>query len=174
MFLKWADQEQIKDLFVDWKEVKHPDFPNQKVEVGGIKPYAQNNPPVKYLTELTEPYLAFVGNYVKNMPTHEITEQKVEKVSTDLYRITIMATNRGFLPSYSEINDKLKFTSRIRTKIMLNSNQKMLAGRKVQLQNALLPNQSVTHSWLVSGKGKVTIETGCATTGYASLELNLN
>lgn len=173
-FLKWADQEQLKDIFVEWKAINHPDFPNQKVEVGGIKPYALQNPPIKYLEQLVEPHLAFLTDYVNNFPTHEVFDQKVEKLGNNVYRITIKASNKGFLPSYSEINDKLKFTSRIRTKIILNNNQKMLSGRKVQLQNALLPNQTIEHTWLVSGNGKLTIETGCATTGYSTVELNLN
>lgn len=173
-FLKWADQEQLTDVFVEWKDIKHPDFPNNKVEVGGIKPYALQNPPVKYLESLVDAHQSFINDYINQFPTHEITEHQLEKLGNNVYRLTVKVSNKGLLPSYSEINDKLKFTSRVRTKLMLNSNQKMLSGRKVQLQNSLLPNQTYEHSWLISGNGKITIESGCATTGYKTLELNLN
>jgi hypothetical protein len=173
-FLKWADQEQLKDVFVDWKDIKHPDFPNQKVEVGGIKPYALQNPPMKYLEQLVDSHYTLFNDYVNHFPTHDVSEQNVENLGNNVYRITIKVSNKGFLPSYTEINDKLKFTSRVRTKLILGNNQKMLSGRKVQLENALLPNQTVEHSWLVSGNGKISIETGCATTGYKILDLNLN
>lgn len=173
-FLKWADQEQLKDVFVDWKDIKHPDFPNQKVEVGGIKPYALQNPPIKYLEKLVDSHYTFFTDYVNHFPTHEVSEQNVENLGNNVYRITIKVSNKGLLPSYTEINDKLKFTSRVRTKLMLGNSQKMLSGRKVQLQNALLPNQTLEYSWLVSGNGKISIETGCATTGYKILDLNLN
>lgn len=173
-FLKWSDQEQITDNYIKWKTVNHPDFPGKTVEVGGFKPYALQNPPVKYLEQLVEPHFAFLSDYVQNFPTHDILEHQLEKLGNGLYRITIKAANKGMLPSYSEMNDKLSYNSRVRTKIILNNNQKMLSGRKVQLQNALLPNQTIEHTWIVSGTGKLTVETGCATTGYATLELNLN
>ena len=46
--LRWFDREKI-DGFVPWKEVKHPDFPDKKVEVGGVKPFMMLNPPAKEL-----------------------------------------------------------------------------------------------------------------------------
>ena len=142
--------------------------------MGGIKPYALQNPPMKYLEQLVDSHYTLFNDYVNHFPTHDVSEQNVENLGNNVYRITIKVSNKGFLPSYTEINDKLKFTSRVRTKLILGNNQKMLSGRKVQLENALLPNQTVEHSWLVSGNGKISIETGCATTGYKILDLNLN
>src|SRR5690606_36100125 len=44
-FLTWAQKEGINDVFIPWTAVTHPDFPNQKVEVGGIKPFVKHTPP---------------------------------------------------------------------------------------------------------------------------------
>ncbi len=173
-FLKWADAHQITDIFVPWKEVKHPDFPKNKVEVGGIKPYVIQNPPIKFINELVEGHTKFINNVLIKMPTHEIVEPKVEELSPGLYRITIKTVNSGGLPSYASINDKFKFTSRLKTQIDLDKNQSMVSGRKITLSNSLQPNDSEQYSWLISGKGKVTITSGCAKTGESSIQLNLN
>jgi len=59
-FLRWAAKEGIKNSFVDWKQVNHPDFPNQKVEVGGIAPYTMLNPPYKYVKKISEKNTDFI------------------------------------------------------------------------------------------------------------------
>lgn len=172
-YLKWMDSEMIKDQFVEWKEVKHPDFPSHKVEVGGIKPYALYNPPVKYIENQVNGHVAFLNDVFRKMPTHEIIDPKVEKLNDNLYRVTVAITNKGFMPSYSEISDKLKFTSRIRTEIFPAAGQSRVSGRKVVVENTLQPNESRTHTWLITGKGQLSIESGCKTTGVSKITLDL-
>ena len=46
-YLRWAQQQGITNTFTDWKQVQHPDYPNQKVEVGGLDPFVLINPPYK-------------------------------------------------------------------------------------------------------------------------------
>src|SRR5262249_37418455 len=38
-FALWMDLNQ-ESRFINWKEIKHPAFPEKKVEVGGFMPYA--------------------------------------------------------------------------------------------------------------------------------------
>lgn len=173
IFIKWLEQENLMNNFVVWKEIKHPDFPNQKVEVGGFAPYIKKNPPMQYLEKQVDGHVNFLKTIANQMPTHEIVDQKVEKLDANLYRITLKITNKGFMPSYTEINDKLKFTSRIKTEIQLKDNQKRVAGKKITLQNALQPNESSEHTWLINGNGSVNITSGCATTGIATVTLDL-
>lgn len=172
-FLKWLDQENLTANFVNWTEIKHLDFPNQKVEVGGFVPYIKNNPPLKYLESHVDCHVNFLKDVANALPTHEIVEEKVEKLDANLYRITIKVTNKGLMPTYTEINDKLKFTSRLKTEIKLNVNQKRIAGKKFVLQNALQPNETTEHTWLINGNGSVTITSGCSTTGVSSITLDL-
>jgi hypothetical protein len=173
ILIKWLEQENLINHLVSWKEIKHPDFPNQKVEVGGFAPYIKKNPPLQYLEKQVDSQLNFLKSIYNMLPTHEIVEQNIEKLATNLYRITIKITNKGFMPTYTEINDKLKFTSRIKTEILLKDNQKRVSGKKIILQNALQPNESAEHTWLINGSGNVTITSGCATTGIASVTLEL-
>jgi len=39
-YLRWAQQQGITNAFTEWKTVSNIDYPNQKVEVGGLDPRA--------------------------------------------------------------------------------------------------------------------------------------
>jgi len=173
-FLKWAEKEGLKNVFVDWKSINHPDFPGKKAEVGGFVPYALNNPPKKYLEEAAQGHLVFLDKLLTSMPIIETEAPKVEKLQDQLYRITLKVANKGLLPSYAEIGDKVRFTSRFKTQLDLNNSQAMVTGRKVILENAIQPDEVRTYTWLISGKGKVKITTGCATTGTKEITVDLN
>ena len=172
-YLKWATKENLTDVFVNWTAIKHPDFHNQKAEVGGFVPYTLNNPPAKYLEERTAKHQLFLEEFLAAMPTIETTTPLVEKVQNDLYRITIKVVNKGLLPTYTEIGDKIRFVSRMKTELLLAKNQSMVSGRKYFLRNTMQPNESEEYSWLIAGSGKVTIQTGCATTGIKELIVEL-
>ena len=131
------------------------------------------NPPAKYVENQIGGHLAFLNDVIKKMPTHDIVDPKVEKLNDNLYRVTVSITNKGGMPSYSSISDKLRYTSRIKTEIKLASGQNRVTGRKYVIENALQPNEAKTHSWLISGKGQVTVESGCNTTGISKLSLDL-
>ena len=173
-FLAWADQEKINDIFVPWTSVEHPDFKNKKVEVGGLKPYVLFNPPVSYIDQQVSGHTHFFYELLSGLPTHDIVEPLVEKISDNLYRVTLKTVNKGALPSYAIINDKFRFTSRLLTEIKLNDKQKLISGKKIHKGTALQPNQSVEHSWLISGKGTVSISSGSAKTGISTIQFNLN
>jgi hypothetical protein len=173
-FLKWSDSQNIKDVFVDWSVIKHPDFPNQKVEVGGFVPYALNNPPVNFLEETATKHVLFVEELLAAMPKIETNIPEVEKINENLYRVTIKVANKGLLPTYAEIGDKIRFVSKMKTEIILQKNQLMVSGRKYFIRNSMQADESDEYSWLISGAGKVTITTGCATAGFKEVIADLN
>lgn len=172
-FLKWADSQNVKDVFVDWSVIKHPDFPNQKVEVGGFVPYALNNPPVNFLEETATKHVLFVEELLAAMPKIETNVPEVEKIKENLYRVTIKVANKGLLPTYTEIGDKIRFISKMKTEILLQKNQSMVSGRKYFIRNSMQADESEEYSWLISGAGKVTITTGCATAGFKKVIADL-
>ncbi len=172
-FLKWADKEQLKNVVVDWTPVKHPDFPNQKVEVGGLVPYALHNPPAAFLEPVVAKHTLFIESLLAAMPKIETSQPLVEKVQNGLYRVSVTVVNKGLLPTYASIGDKVRFTSRMKTELQLTKGQTMISGRKVALRDALQADESETHTWLVAGSGKLTILTGCATTGTKELTVEL-
>jgi hypothetical protein len=87
--------------------------------------------------------------------------------------VTVKVVNKGLLPTYTEIGDKIRFVSRMKTELVVAKNQSIVSGRKHYLRNAMQAGESEEYSWLISGSGKVTIQTGCATTGVKELIVEL-
>lgn len=172
-FLKWADSQNVKDVFVNWSDLKHPNFPNQKVEVGGFVPNALNNPPLNFLEETATKHVLFVEEFLAAMPKIETNVPEVEKIKENLYRITIKVANKGLLPTYAEIGDKIRFVSKMKTEIVIQKNQFMVSGRKYFIRDSMQADESEEYSWLISGAGKVTITTGCATAGFKEVIADL-
>ncbi len=54
--------------FTEWKTIQHPDFPNQKVEVGGIDPFVLINPPYKLVPDLVKKHTAFLVKLASCQP----------------------------------------------------------------------------------------------------------
>jgi hypothetical protein len=172
-FLKWADREKLTDVFVEWKEIKHPDFPDKKAEVGGIAPYAKLNPPVNYLSETAEKHLKFITGLGMQMPDVQIVNVRTESLGNGLNRITLQVVNKGLLPTYADMGDRVRWVKKVKTELFLGNGQSIVSGRKIILRNALGAGESEEYTWLISGTGKLTIQAGCPTAGVASTEVTL-
>ncbi|MCS7019814.1 MAG: M14 family metallopeptidase [Cytophagales bacterium] len=172
-FLKWADREKLTDVFVEWKEIKHPDFPDKKAEVGGLAPYAKLNPPVSYLNETADKHVQFVAGLGMQMPEIQIVNLKTESLGNGLNRITLQVVNKGLLPTYADIGDRVRWVKKVKTELFLSNGQSIVSGRKINLRNALAAGEAEEYSWLISGTGKLTIQAGCPTAGTASTEITL-
>ena len=96
--LRWLEVEQI-DGFINWKAVDHPDFPGQKVEVGGFKPYVLTNPPVRLLKGLADQHVQAWTEAAGLLPKLSLPEVKCKPVGAGLYRLTLVVRNDGFLPT---------------------------------------------------------------------------
>lgn len=171
-FLKWADKEKI-DAFVNWTAIKHPGFEGKKAEVGGIPSYLMQNPPVKYLDTAAVKHQRFVVELLKAMPEVQIVNPKVESLPNGVSRVTVQVLNRGLLPTYAEIGDKVRFVYKVRTDVKLSGSQTLLSGKKTNYRGALDAGEVVEYTWLVNGKGKLLIEAGCPTAGIQTIELNI-
>jgi hypothetical protein len=173
IFFKWADAEKIP-VFVDWKEIKHPDFPGKKVEVGGLMPYARWNPPVSYLDDIAQRHNRFLLDLTAAMPTLDVVNVKVENLQAGVNRVTLQVINKGFLPTFADLGNRVKYVSKVRTTLNTTTTQIILSGKKINLQPALGAGELVEYSWLISGTGKISVEVTCPTAGAKTLELTLN
>ncbi|WP_448520584.1 M14 family metallopeptidase [Rhodoflexus sp.] len=172
-FLKWADREKLTDVFVEWKEIKHPDFPDKKAEVGGLAPYAKLNPPVNYLNETADKHVQFIAGMGMQMPDIQIVNLKTESLGNGLNRITLQVVNKGLLPTYADLGDRVRWVKKVKTELFLGNGQTIVSGRKINLRNALGAGEMEEYTWLISGTGKLTIQAGCPTAGTASAEVTL-
>ncbi len=172
-FLKWAVANNVT-AFVDWKPVNHPDFPGQKAEVGGLVPFAKNNPPANLLAEVADKHLKFLVSLGNAMPEIELVNVKTETLSPGLTRITADLHNRGLLPTQAELAERVQYLPKIKIVVNLGKNQKILSGRAIQVYTPTLAGNGVLPlSWLVSGSGPMTIEAGSPSVGTARTTVQL-
>ncbi len=171
-FMAWANREGITDVFVPWTAVSHPDFPNQKVEVGGIKPFVMHNPPYALVDSIALEHTNFVLELAKLQPKLEFHNVKVEKLSGGLSRITADLYNNAPLPTHSELGEKSRWLRKIRIDITKDK-EEVLAGNTINLIDKLDAFESKTMSWIVKGSGNVEIKAGAAHTGFAVLNVKL-
>ncbi len=100
--LRWLDREKV-DGFVPWKRIEHPDFPGRVVEVGGLKPFVRLNPPARELEPLADKHWRFLRRLVELLPQLAIHQSKAEPLGGGVWRVSVTAVNRGYLPSVSQM-----------------------------------------------------------------------
>lgn len=171
-FMAWADREGLTDVFVPWASVNHPDFPNQTVEVGGIKPFVMYKPPYKLVDSIAIEHINFILELAKMQPKLEFHNVKVEKLSGGLNRITADLYNNAPLPTHSELGEKSRWLRKIRIDITKDKKE-VLAGNTINLIDKLDAFETKSLSWIVKGSGNVEIKAGAAHTGFAVLNVKL-
>lgn len=85
-----------KDAFVPWKRYKHPTL--GEVEIGGIKPYAFVTPPSGEINEIISQRIPFICDMARMLPSFEINNVTLKRVSSDVWRVKAWIVNNGFLP----------------------------------------------------------------------------
>ncbi len=96
--LKWFD-ENVPEAFVKWHPVEHPDFPDQKVEVGGYAPFALTNPPAAMVEQVTAGHTDFLTSAAQRLPRIGVREVDVRHLGRSVYEVRIEVENTGFLPT---------------------------------------------------------------------------
>ena len=173
-FLQWAEQEGLENYFVDWTEVRHPDFPNKKVEVGGISPFVMTNPPYQMVAKISASHTDFVLEVAKLQPNVTIQNIVTEKVDNNITRVTLAVHNEGILPTHTQMGERSRWLRRVKVELKLTNSQELLSGRKIQLINNIEGDSSKEITWLIKGKGNVTVSAGAAHTGVSNATINLN
>ena len=172
-YLNWAKKENISNAFVDWKPIQHPDFPNQKVEVGGISPYKMINPPYKMVADISKKHTDFILELAKMQPNIILQNLTSETVGNGLTRISVDVHNQGLLPTHTEMGKKSRWLRKIKVAIKLSKNQQIISGREITLVNSIDGDSSLKFSWLIKGKGNVSIDAGTSHTGSDSATIKL-
>lgn len=93
------------DGFVPWTPIEHPDFPGQKVEVGGFKPFYRLNPPAAELDGFVEKQLTFLTQAAAKWPQLSVTNVKTESLGGGVVRLSLTVVNEGFLPTMTEMGE---------------------------------------------------------------------
>lgn len=173
-FLKWAATQNM-DVFLPWKPIaSHPDFPGQKVEIGGLRPFARAMLPEAELDNAAARHLAFMSQFVKLMPDVQIVNVKTEPLGNGVFRVSAMVHNKGLLPTHSDLANRIRYEDRMKVTLTPAANQKILTGRQVQLLRSSLAGNGVEEmTWLVSGPGTLTLEAASGPAGRSTVQVPL-
>ncbi len=172
-YLRWATQQGITNTFTEWKTIQHPDFPGQKVEVGGIDPYVMNNPPYKMADAVVKKNTEFLVKLASYQAEIDIVNLKTEKLANGLTRISLEVVNKGSLATHSKLGERNYFLKKVKVALQTAAKQDVIGGKKIHLLNSIEANASSSFSWVVKGTGKITVEAGCPTAGTKTMEVNL-
>jgi len=96
--LAWFD-EYAPDAFRPWQSFDHPDFPGQRVEIGGYVPFALTNPPEGLLGDLAEMHSRFLTELLDRLPRIALRRVKCTHLGESIFDVEIHVENTGFLPT---------------------------------------------------------------------------
>ncbi len=96
--LAWFDAH-APEAFRPWQAVDHPDFPGQRVEVGGYAPFALSNPPEDRVEDLAAAQSRFLTDLAGRLPRIAAQQIKCKHLGESVFEIEIHVANTGFLPT---------------------------------------------------------------------------
>ncbi|HET8864918.1 MAG TPA: M14 family metallopeptidase [Gracilimonas sp.] len=168
-FLAWADHNDI-NAFVDWEEVDHPNFPNKKVEVGGIKPYVSYNPPYNEVDSAAENHTDFLIKLAGMKPNVKLVNFETEEAGRNLTRISVDVHNSGIFPTASRLGERTDWVKEVVVKLDLSDDLEIVSGDVQDIIEAIEGDGTVKKTWLVRGSGSFTITAGAPNTGISTIE----
>ncbi len=171
--LQWAEANDIPDVFVPWEPVVHPDFPDQLVEVGGIVPFAMNNPPYHMVDSIASIHTDFIIELSAMRPVVSIVNIEKEKLGRDLHRITARISNNGSFPTASKTGEILRWKQKTVIRTTLDDGLQMISGKPIEVAGVIDGHSAITRSWLIQGRGNVNIRAGAESTGFSEETISL-
>ena len=172
-YLKWAEANNVTDIFVPWAPINHPDFPDGGAEVGGIKPHVMYNPPFSMVSKLSDEHTAFLKELTKAAPQLSIEGFKKETLDKDISRVTLTIRNNGVMPTLNQIGARSYYLKYITVQLKFASGQSLIQGNAKVTHPVLNGGESTEFTWLIKGSGKLGVEAGTPTAGYKTSEVTL-
>lgn len=172
-FMKYAEKNNMKDVFLPWKEISHPDFPGKKVEVGGLRPFVMSNPPADSVQVMVKKNIDFLVTMAAMHPALEFNEINTENLGNDIYRIEIKVLNKGVFATMPQVAVNNIWTRIMRLAVEPSKGQEIMSGRKIQRIARLGGGESADFSWLIKGKGAIKISAGAVNTGIITTTAEL-
>lgn len=172
-FLKYAEKHKINDAFIPWTEIKHPDFPGRLVEAGGMKPFVMNNPPADTLGALIDKHYNFITAITAMHPELEFLDVRSESAGENIFRITLKVHNKGVFATCAEAGDQNMWTRIMRITLEPGKDLTILSGLKVQRIQRLQGDETAEFTWLISGRGPVSVTAGAVNVGTINTKLDL-
>jgi len=160
--------------YLEWKEIKNPDYPNNKVEIGGFAPYAMNNAPEDSLKSAASSSYKLLYKLFKGLPDVQVDTPLVESLGNGVSRVTLTINNKGKLPTHTSVGRRVKSIQSFLIKAKLADGQKIVSGKNVTFVDEPIPGGGkITRTLLIVGKGKVEFNIGSPSAGYNNVSVQL-
>jgi len=89
---------------------------------------------------------------MQKLPVLSVKETKAEKLGTGIYRVTVYLQNEGWLPTSLAQGRRSLTAYPIRASLKLNEQQRLFAGRPVEMIPVLQGGESKKLEWTVQAK----------------------
>jgi len=186
-----SEKEQYKfdklllfnESFIDWKEFDHPKY--GKIEIGGFKKQVGRIPPSFLLEEECHRNMAFTLFNASMLPDLSIEEINKKSLGKDLFEVSAVIRNKRPIPTKLDVDVTNKLTRP--DWIILKGAKAVSGGIKLQRlseefieqknnpEKIIVPriegNSFFFVTWIVKGKGPVTIEVDSEKGGKVSKQL---
>jgi hypothetical protein len=155
--LKWFD-ENAPEGFVGWQSFKHPDFPNQKVEIGGWAPFARSNPPAKLLDDWCRRQGKFLTDLAGKLPRIGVRKAEAKHLGSGIFEVTLQVENTGYLPTALAQGALSREVLRTRAVLKLDSSR-FLSGQKTTLLAPIAGSGGMEElRYIIRGGGSLELE----------------
>jgi hypothetical protein len=154
-WLKWIDDKNEGRGFVNWTKVNHKQL--GEVEVGGFVPYLRVNPPADLIPDLSKSHTEFAIYLASQFAEITMDEPEVEKLSSNLFRLTIKVHNQGEFPYVTAMGSRTRNITSImlRLKFENENDMKLFGGNKRIDISTLASGAEQEYKWtIISPPGK--------------------
>ena len=145
-WLAWSDADREGAGFVEWKAFDHPQL--GRVEIGGMVPGFDRNPPVQMLDGLASGHADFIAAMAGMRPRIVVEGPEVELLGGGVARVRLALRNDGEMP----LRTAMARTNRairplvVRPRIPM---ERILQGSSFELVDRLDPGRRLDFEWIV-------------------------
>ena len=154
-WLKWIDDENEGNGFVNWTKVNHKQL--GEVEVGGFVPYLRVNPTADVIPDLSKSHAEFALYLASQFAEITMDDPVVEKLSSNLFRLKIKVHNNGEFPYVTAMGTRTRNITAmmLRLKFENENDMKLFGGNKRVDISTLASGAEQEYTWtIISPPGK--------------------
>jgi len=154
-WLKWIDEKNEGKGFIAWTKFNHKQL--GEVEIGGFEPYLRVNPPAGQIPELSQSHAKFALYLASQFAEITLDEPAVEKLSSNLFKLTVKVKNGGKFPYVSAMGTRTRNITPIMLQLKFEDEDAMefFGGTNRTDISNLDPGAETEFSWtIISPPGK--------------------
>jgi len=148
-WLSWVDKKNQGQGFINWQKFQHQQL--GEVEIGGFQPYLRINPPADQIKPLSESHARFALYLADQFAEIKMDEPEIEKLSSNLFKLTIKIHNEGNFPYATVIGQRSRNITPIRLQLKFedDENMKLFGGSKRNDIRRLAAGAEKEFKWII-------------------------